>query len=114
VTLLAFAAERRAAAAPGGRRDRSISPVYRALSSGLQRSTDGTDRRTDTVPLHRPCRVLLAVSTIGPLDYVPLDDTSVRSAVFAGHAHVSSIHTDTHTTLPRCIGNNSPYLMLRK
>jgi len=32
-TLLAFAAERRAAAAPGGRRDRSISPARRAHSS---------------------------------------------------------------------------------
>jgi len=35
----------------------------------LQRSTDGTDRqtdeRTDTVPLHRPWRILRAVSTSG-------------------------------------------------
>ena len=35
VTLLAFAAERRAAAAPDGRRNRSISAAHRAHSSKL-------------------------------------------------------------------------------
>ena len=43
VTLLAFAA-----AAPGARRDRSISPACRAHSSKLRlRPANGTDRRTD-------------------------------------------------------------------
>jgi len=57
VTLLAFAAERRAAVAPGGRRDRSTSPARRAHSSKpatvecrermmAQRYRWMTDRRT--------------------------------------------------------------------
>ena len=57
VTLLAFAAKRRrAAAAPGGYRCRSISPARRAHSRNPRHAVaavHGTDRRTDIVPLHR-------------------------------------------------------------
>jgi len=51
VTLLAFAAVRRAAAALGGRRYQSISPARLAHNSNpphrIQRSIDGTDGPTD-------------------------------------------------------------------
>jgi len=62
VTLLAFAAERRAAAAAAI--DRYLLPAGRTAANPLQRSIDrtgtdrGTDTQTDTVPSHRPCRIL--------------------------------------------------------
>jgi len=45
--------------APGGRRDRSISPARRAHSSKpALLANDETDIQTDSVPLHRPGRIL--------------------------------------------------------
>ena len=70
MTLLAFAAERRAAvrlaaAAPGGRRCRSISPARRAHNSNPPQAAAAVNRwdrqmeiRIDTMPLHKPCRML--------------------------------------------------------
>jgi len=72
LTLLAFAADRRAAvdmdrqeaspAADAPCSNRSISPARGAHSSKPPAEQDGTDRqrdgRTDTVSLHRPCHVL--------------------------------------------------------
>jgi len=73
VTLLAFAADRLAAATPlllGARRllqarRAAIDQYYltawhpaATCRTLLQWSTDGTDRQTDTVPLHRPCCIL--------------------------------------------------------
>ena len=55
VTLLTFAAERRAAAAPRLRSYRSIYPDGPIAANPPTRH--GTDTRTDTVPLHRPCRI---------------------------------------------------------
>jgi len=58
VTLLAFAAERRAAAPllHGARRCPSLSPARAARSiDGTDRLTDGrTERRKDARPFHRP------------------------------------------------------------
>jgi len=48
MTLLAFAAERRAAVAPSGRRCKSILPARRARSSNPPHAAaDGTDGQTD-------------------------------------------------------------------
>jgi len=59
VTLLAFAAERRATAATGDRYLPPAGPTAANPPHRMQRSIDGTDRRTDTVPLHGPCHILL-------------------------------------------------------
>jgi len=56
------AAMRRAAAAPlllgAGRAAIDRYLLQQTRRTLLQWSINGTDRRTDTVPLHRPCRIL--------------------------------------------------------
>jgi len=42
--------------ARGAATEKALSPIRRRVCKELQRSIDGTDRHTDTVPLHRPCR----------------------------------------------------------
>ena len=62
MTLLAFAADSRAAAAPLllGARHPPLSMGRPAANPthAAKLLTDGTDRRTDTVPLHRSYRIL--------------------------------------------------------
>jgi len=64
VSLLAFAAERRAAVRLVARRPAAAAVDRYRLPTGmlLQRSIDGSDERTDgqtdAVALHRPCRIL--------------------------------------------------------
>jgi len=64
VSLLAFAAERRAAVRLVDRRPAAAAVDRYRLPTGLllQRSIDGSDERTDgqtdAVALHRPCRIL--------------------------------------------------------
>ena len=66
--LLAFAADRRAALLCAGRAaiGRYLvapGPQQQTRRTLLQRSIAGTDRRTDTVPLHRPCPVAYYASS---------------------------------------------------
>jgi len=90
VTLLAFAAERRAAVRSAARRQAAAAVDQYLPRAGptaanplLQRSTDGTewrmDRPTDAVPLHRPWRILRE---------------QCQQHVVAANTHT---HTHTHT-----------------
>jgi len=64
MTLLALAAVRRAAVAPGSRRYRLISPVHRvhgskpAVVKYSGRQMGQTEGQTDIVPFYGPCRLL--------------------------------------------------------
>jgi len=62
VTLLAFAAERRAAAAKCRPCSNMLGAQQQIHSSSVRRANDETDGQTDARPLHRPCAAYSASS----------------------------------------------------
>ena len=46
-------------------------PQQQTRHSDMQWSIDGTGRRTDTVPLHRPCRVLCQLPAVSTVNNFP-------------------------------------------